>query len=167
MDSLSDDIQRLIDCVNVDSLIDDIFFPAATTMLASGKRRRHNRGKDANEESMVNSSLNTNNRRGAYSKRHGNLRSDGGIYKGRPFSGGRQTGFVDLEVTSDNRNNLVVGTSDGGVGIGFLDDQQRVIAASHEKRYNAPIYTPSEKEIAAYNRNTEGQLDDRVKTCLG
>lgn len=157
MDSLSDDIQRLIDCVNVDSLIDDIFFPAATTMLASGKRRRHNRGKDANEESMVNSSLNPNNRRGAYSKRHGNFRE--GL--------GRQTGFVDLEVTSDNRNNLVVGTSDGGVGIGFLDDQQRVIAASHEKRYNAPIYTPSEKEIAAYNRNTEGQLDDRVKACLG
>lgn len=66
---------------------------------------------------------------------------------------GRQVQYVDLEVFGNLRRNLEVHTIGENYAIGFTNDKQLIIAASHEERYDKPIFSPTDQEEADFFEN--------------
>lgn len=59
----------------------------------------------------------------------------------------KQTQYVDLSFNQDLERNLEQHTIGDNYSIGFTNDTQLIIAASHEERYGKPIFPPTDKEI--------------------
>lgn len=96
---------------------------------------------------------------GDYSASHGRLRREGGKYNGGSFSGGRQTGYVDLELTGRHRRNLIVAKdSNGDMVYGFQDTKQREIAEYHESYRQKPIYKFSDFERSEIRKAAIAEL---------
>lgn len=76
---------------------------------------------------------------GDYSRQHGKERR----------RKGRQTNYVDLELTGRHRNSLIVGEdSNGNPAYGFSDERQRKIAEGHTNYRKKDIYGSSEDELS-------------------
>ena len=66
---------------------------------------------------------------------------------------GRQIQYVDLEVFGNMRNNLEINTIGENYAIGFTNDKQLIIAASHEERFGKPIFSPTDQEESDFFEN--------------
>lgn len=66
---------------------------------------------------------------------------------------GRQVQFVDLEVFGDLRRNLELHTIGENYALGFTNDKQLIIAASHEERFGKPIFSPTDQEERDFFEN--------------
>lgn len=67
-------------------------------------------------------------------------------YAGFRKTVGRQTGYVDTELTGDLRLSLQTGTANGRIVFGFTNAKNAGKAAGLEKRFGKAIYTPSDIE---------------------
>lgn len=91
---------------------------------------------------------------GDYSASHGRKRRDSG----------RQTGYVDLELTGRHRRNMVVGEdSSGNAAYGFLDSGQKEIAEGHTEYRRKDIYPFSESELREVTKAAVTEVRTWVK----
>ena len=87
--------------------------------------------------------------------RSGNFKN-GNERKSKYYSGGykefrndvgRQTSYVDLELTSSMRLAFVTGRTGKGYAVGFINREQSQKAVGNEKRFGKLIFSPNRDEV--------------------
>lgn len=70
-----------------------------------------------------------------------------GGYKAFRNDVGRQTSYVDLELTSAMRLAFVTGRTSRGFAVGFINTEQSKKAVGNEKRFGKVIFSPNRDEV--------------------
>ena len=121
----------------VDELKRRAEFAALQIIKLENDQRIFERGQCTDGQSISSRRKARNPREGDYSRGHGRRRQ----------ASGRQTGYVDLELTGRHRRSLIVGETDRGHAYGFSNERQRKIGEGHETYRQKRIYGPSDETI--------------------
>jgi hypothetical protein len=86
-------------------------------------------------------------------------------YAGFRAQVGRQTSKVDLNLTGNLQNQIVSGTSENGVALGYLDSGSEQLAKNLEAKYGE-VFTPSDDEVEAIFDILQDEIFNAIEQAL-
>lgn len=133
----------------LDGIVEAVQIPLMKTLEGSIKKRIHNKGKDTEEQFIFNKK---------YSRQHAKKRA----------ALGRRTDLVDLQLEGDLFKSFQTIIKGNEAQLGFVDEQQALIAEVHEQRNDEEIWTPTDNDLKvkapkAIKKAVEGHF----RRCFG
>lgn len=151
-------------------VVQSIIVPAANELLATTKNRIIKQGKATDNSSIGNYSnkaayfsQKTFVNKGAF-KPQGKVRSGTkSMYLPQGYAQfrsiqGRETGFINLNLSGDSMNRYQLSAQDKAVIFGMTTKKASDIRKGQEKKRGKNIYASTKQELDAYNKNVAGEL---------
>lgn len=93
------------------------------------------------------------------------VKLDGGYKQFRKLNG-RQNSKVDLEMTSDLRNGIQVGTNSGKPVLGYINEESAIKGKGNEVRFKTTIFEPTISEDKQIDRNIDREVTKIIQSVL-